>query len=132
MGRRFPKFGAAKASRARHVAGQMNGTEREHAGNLDALKAAGQVVAYWFEGVTFKLAQDTRYTPDFLVLLANGELEVHEVKGSFVRDDARVKLKLAADRYPLRFVMMQKQAKKLGGKWIREEIRSDTWEEAAA
>lgn len=128
--KRFGKR-VGKASRPRKVAGIMNKTEAEHAANLDVLRAAGRIVCYWYEGMTFKLARDTRYTPDFIVLLPNGEIEIHEVKGGFIRDDARVKLKLAADQYPFRFIMVQKLAKKYGGGWNREVIDSDTWQEAA-
>lgn len=131
-GKRTGFHGIAKASRPRHVAGVMNRTEREFADQLDLRRAAGEVVCYWFEAWTFKLANDTRYTPDFAVLLASGEIEIVEVKGPLVRDDARVKLRTAADRYPFRFVMMQKQAKKFGGAWVRTEIPSDTWSEQEA
>lgn len=48
--------------------------------------------------LTFKLADDTRYTPDFIVVTEDGRLEAHEVKG-FWRDDAKVKIKVAARQY---------------------------------
>jgi len=124
--------GYARASRSVHVAGQMNGTEREFAGMLDVRRAAGEVVCYWYEGVTLKLASDCRYTADFFVLLASGEMEVVEVKGGFVRDDARLKVKLAADRFPFRFTIAHKQPKKLGGGWRYEVVASDVWAERAA
>lgn len=47
--------------------------------------------------LTFKLGDDCRYTPDF-IFLRNGKLEAHEVKG-FWRDDAKVKIKVAARMY---------------------------------
>jgi hypothetical protein len=40
-------------------------------------------------------------------MLANGELELHETKG-FMRDDAAVKLKVAAGMYPMRFYLVEK------------------------
>lgn len=57
------------------------------------------------------------YTPDFFVMLASGALEAHEVKG-FWQDDARVKIKCAADIYPLRFFAVKKS--KMG--WLIEEV----------
>ncbi len=106
----------------------MNKTEAEYADVILAARiAAGDVVCWWFEAIGLKLGEDCRYHPDFLVLTASGELEVHEVKGTFVRDDAFVKLKTAASRYPLRFIMAQRQAKKHGGGWKLIEIPSDTW-----
>jgi hypothetical protein len=40
------------------------------------------------------------------VILANGEVEMHEVKG-FWRDDALVKIKVAAAMHPYRFIAVQ-------------------------
>lgn len=86
----------------------MNGTERAYAWQLEARKRAGEVLWYRFEGVTLKLANDTRYTPDFLVMLADRTLECHEVKGQ-LREDAWIKLKFAAHEYPLVFRMYRKK-----------------------
>lgn len=63
-------------------AGELNATEAAYEREVLApAKERGEVLAYWFEGVTFRIAQDVRYTPDFLVHAADGYLEVHEVKG---------------------------------------------------
>lgn len=96
--------------------GEMNATEREYARVLELRRQAGQIDWFKFEGITFKLADDTRYTPDFAVLNADGTLEMHEVKGHFV-DDAKVKVKVAADMFPVRFVVVKKRRKKDGGGW---------------
>ena len=60
----------------------MNKTEAAYAGTLEVRKAAGELIGYWYEAVTFKLAKDTRYTPDFLVQLADGTLEANEVRAA--------------------------------------------------
>ena len=52
-------------------------------------------------------------------MLASGVMEAHEVKG-FWQDDARAKIKIAADMYPFRFIAVKVQAKKDGGGWSRE------------
>jgi hypothetical protein len=133
MARRRPHRAAARAGKPFKRNGVKNGTEQEYENlHLRARQAAGEVAEWWYEGITLKLGAELRYTPDYLVLLANGELEVVEVKGSFVRDDARAKLIAAAERYPFRFYMAQKQAKKHGGGWIITEINADTWTEAEA
>ncbi|VEB42964.1 Uncharacterised protein [Chromobacterium violaceum] len=54
-------------------------------------------------------------------MLAGGEMEAHEVKG-FWQDDARAKIKIAADMYPFRFVAIKAKAKKDGGGWAVEEF----------
>jgi hypothetical protein len=77
----------------------MNKTEQARALDLESMKRAGIIVAWWYERWTFKLADDTRYTPDFVIQRPDGSLEVEEVKG-FWRDDARVKLKVFVEQYP--------------------------------
>lgn len=101
--------------------GQMNKTEEAYAKYLQNLQHAGQVVWYKFEGVKLRLADNTFYSPDFAVMLASGEMEMHEVKG-FWQDDARAKIKIAADLYPFRFVAVKVKAKKDGGGWAVEEF----------
>lgn len=101
--------------------GQMNKTEAAYAQHLEARKAAGEILWYRFEGVKLRLADNTFYSPDFSVLLADGTLECHEVKG-FWQDDARVKIKVAADQYPMRFIAVKVRAKKNGGGWDVEEF----------
>jgi hypothetical protein len=101
--------------------GVMNKTETAYAVTLEQRKAAGEVAWYNFEGLKFRLADNTFYTPDFAVLLAGGALEAHEVKGHW-QDDARAKIKIAADMYPLRFVAVQALPKKAGGGWKVEEF----------
>jgi hypothetical protein len=62
----------------------------------------GDILWYRFEGLKLRLADNTFYTPDFAVMAADGVMECHEVKG-FWRDDARAKIKIAAEQYPFRF-----------------------------
>ncbi len=95
----------------------MNKTEAEYAGMLEARKSGGEILWWAYEAVTLKLADNTRYTPDFLVMLADGTLEIHETKGGFIREDGWLKLKVAAGMFPFRFFLCQKQAKKAGGGW---------------
>ncbi|MGK5049715.1 DUF1064 domain-containing protein [Janthinobacterium sp. GB4P2] len=94
----------------------MNKTEAAYAQTLELRKAAGEVAWCKFEGLKFRLADNTFYTPDFAVQLTDGALEAHEVKG-FWQDDARAKIKIAADMYPLRFIAVQALPKKVGGGW---------------
>lgn len=76
---------------------------------------------YKFEGIKFRLADNTFYTPDFVILNNDFLFEVHEVKG-FWTDDAKVKIKVAAELYPFKFMAFKKVAKKRGGGWSREEF----------
>lgn len=101
--------------------GEMNKTEARYAEYLEECKARGEVKWFKFEGLKFRLADNTFYTPDFPVMLANDELECREVKGYWT-DDARVKIKVAADMYPMRFVAVTSLSKKLGGGWKIEDF----------
>lgn len=90
-------------AKAYHKAGVLNKTEAAYAKVLESYKQDGDILDYMFEAYTLKLADNTRYTPDFMVIRKDGTMEFHEVKG-FWRDDAKVKIKVAAKQFPHRFV----------------------------
>lgn len=99
--------------------GEMNKSEAAYNAYLEARKTAGDVVWFKFEGMKFRLADNTFYTPDFAVMLADGSLQAHEVKG-FWQDDAKVKIKVAASLFPIDFIAVKARAKKDGGGWSVE------------
>ncbi len=101
--------------------GALNKTEALYQRELELRKMAGEVAWYKFEGLKFRLADNTFYTPDFAVMLTDGTMEAHEVKGHW-QDDARAKIKIAADMYPFRFIAVKVQAKKAGGGFSVEEF----------
>jgi hypothetical protein len=98
---------------------QMNKTEIAFSLILEARKRNGEIVTYGYERVTLKLADDTRYTPDFYAVDCEDGLVFYEVKGGHIRDDARVKLQVAATMYP-RFVFIRAQYVK--GSWTETPI----------
>jgi hypothetical protein len=61
--------------------GAINKTEEAYAATLAQRQHAGEVAWFKFEGMKFRLAGNTVYTPDFAVMLESGTLEMHEVKG---------------------------------------------------
>lgn len=91
--------------------GSMNRTEAEYATMLEARKRVGEIAWYAFEPFKIRLADRTFYDVDFAVMLANGALEVHEVKGGFITEDGKVKLKVAAEHFPAQFYLCQKVKK---------------------
>jgi hypothetical protein len=101
--------------------GVMNKVEASYGDLLKLRQIAGEVAWYQYEGITLKLAPDTRYTPDFVVMTSEGFLECHEVKG-FMRDDAHVKLKCAANMFPFKFYLIRSIPKKHGGGWDIKEV----------
>lgn len=95
----------------------MNRTEKAYADLLTLKLQAGEIRWFAFEPMRFKLAANTFYVPDFAVLTKDDEIEIHEVKG-FWRDDARVKIKVAAELFPFRFVAVKLDRKK----WVYEQF----------
>ena len=96
--------------------GQMNKTESAYGKYLEVQKQFGDVAWYAFEPMNLRLADKCFYRIDFLVMLKSGQLECHEVKG-FWTDDALVKIKTAAEKFPFRFIAVRL----IKGEWeIRE------------
>ena len=100
--------------------GVMNKTESLYEATvLKPALMAGEVAWYKFEGLKLRLADNTFYTPDFAVMMMDGQMQCREVKG-FWTDDARVKIKVAADIYPFEFIAIRALPKKSGGGWAEE------------
>jgi hypothetical protein len=95
----------------------MNKTESAYAAHLELRKRAGEILDYRFEPLKLRLAPNTFYTPDFLVITP-AQAEIHEVKG-FWEDDARVKIKVAAESFPwFQFVAVMRK----GSMWDIERF----------
>lgn len=71
------------------------------------------------EGLTVRLAGRTRYTPDFFIVPDDAyRYELYEIKG-FMRDDAAVKLKVAAEMYPcFSFYLVTREK----GRWACRQV----------
>lgn len=94
----------------------MNGTEEAWSRQLEAERMAGRIQWWAFQPFTLRIADGCRYTPDFATWDGRA-LKFWEVKG-FWRDDARVKIKVAAAQFPfLEFAAVSKRKKKDGGGW---------------
>lgn len=114
----------ARATLPNKFAG-MNKTEMRRAIELEAMLRTGQIESWSYETVTLKLADDTRYTPDFFVVETDGAIRFEETKG-FLREDALIKIKIAAAKFPFRFVMLTAIAAKAGGGWaVRDFSRPE-------
>jgi hypothetical protein len=111
---------ATKAAvRPRQLPGQMNKTEARYLADvIEPGIAAGKYRSWRFESLKFKLADKTFYTPDFQVINAHtGEIELHEIKGGRIEDDAMVKFKVAAAQYPEYRWLLQQQ-KNTKAPWV--------------
>ena len=102
-----------RAKARRHKPGVMNKGEAAYAQHLEERKHAGEIVEYLFEPEKLRLADLAYYSPDFFVMLPDGGVEFHEVKGRttrkrsdgtrvdapWSREDAKLKIRFAAERF---------------------------------
>lgn len=92
------RLGLAVPARPKSPDG-MNGTERLFAWLLDQAVRDEWLLRWWREPFRLRLAGHTTYKPDFLVWpKCQTRLSIVEIKG-FMRDDASVKIKVAAEIY---------------------------------
>lgn len=94
---------------------RLNGLEKQW---LAVLRERG---SDWLgiQPMAFKLGDNCRYHPDF-VTLENGQLTAWETKG-FMRDDAALKIKMAARTYPfIRFVLVTRVKRE----WVETEVKA--------
>ena len=90
----------------------MNKLETRYSQYLNALIFAGEIRDYRYEPFRLRLAPKCTYCPDFFVVTKDG-FEVHECKG-WMREDALVKLKVAAAAFPW---WTFKLVKRIKGQW---------------
>lgn len=105
--------------------GQKNKTEQAYEDQyLKPCLHAGEILWYRFEGIKLRLADNTFLTVDYAVLRRDGLLEMVDVKGGprVFTEDARVKMKVAAETYPFMFSVVYPVSKKDGGGWKKECI----------
>ncbi len=74
------------------------------------------------QNITLKLADDCRLTPDFNFVNANGRLEFVDVKG-FQREDALIKMKVAARLYRWADFTIVKRDKEFFNGWHRIDVK---------
>lgn len=101
--------------------GVMNKTETAYSRDLEVMRHAGEVLWWAFEPMKLRLADNTFLTPDFAVIAKDSILEFHDTK-SFVTEDARIKIKVAAEKFPFRFKIVKALGRKHGGGWAVEEF----------
>lgn len=107
------------------VLAAMNRVEARYAGFLTREITAGRVAAWWYQRVTWKLGPGVHYRPDFVVLRADGLLELHEVKaraasGDFgATDTSWAKVKAVAGQSPFRVCVVWPAT---NGTWHRRDV----------
>ena len=80
-----------------------NRLEHDYAVYLELQKRAGEIEAWGYEKLKFRLADGKWWKPDFLVIkryiLYDGHIEIHETKG-YDREAAALRRAVAAELFP--------------------------------
>lgn len=100
--------------------GDMNKTEAAYADRLEQQKAAGTILDWKFHAIRVRLAKNTFYEPDFMVMTAGREIQIHEVKGGFTTKEGQTKIKLCAEILP--WFRVFKCSKQKDGNWTIQEF----------
>lgn len=103
--------------------GEKNKTEQRYEDEvLRPGSMIGDILWFRFEGIKLRIADNTFLTVDYAVLPLDGILTMVDVKGgqAVIQDDARVKMKVAAEAYPFRFQFAYPA--KSGGGWTIEGV----------
>lgn len=117
--------------RVRKRSGEMNKTEAAFSVELGNMRHAGLVLWFAFEPLKLRLADNTFFTPDFAVLYADGLLQLIDCKGTtkkdgkykpFTEEDARLKIKVCAELFPVSVAVAYRLPLKAGGGWKIEEV----------
>jgi len=99
----------------------MNKLEAAFSEELDLQVQLGALL--WrstHEPMKLRLADKTFYTPDFLALDNGYALIVYDVKGGLFPEHNRVKMKVVAELYPLRFVIVRRP--RVEDPWVYEPV----------
>lgn len=117
---RWANVNKARA-RAKPAPGALNTVEEAWARRLKRLELAGEVLWWRAKPGSLRLAHQSFYLPDFVVVLADMTIRYDEVKGTGswqLDDEGRTKWKVAGELWPM-FVFQGASArrKKDGGGW---------------
>lgn len=103
--------------------GEMNKTEQAYSQRLELMKRSGEIIDWKFHPMNMRLAKNTFYEVDFLVLHKDMTIAIHETKGEYTSEKGQMKIKLAAEAMPwFRFYKCIKVAEKNGGGWKIEDF----------
>lgn len=98
---------------------------------LNFLQSQGQIISWAYEPETFEfpIKRGTRfYTPDFKVILPDGSVEYHEVKG-YMTPESKTRAKRMAKYYPrIKIVMVERERYQGVARTMRALIPEWEWD----
>jgi len=120
-------FGKSKAglfALGRLKTGERNRTEQAYENVLKTMLISGEILWYSFDSIKLRLANNTFLSVDFFILTKDFKLQAVDVKGSLaiITDDAKVKMKVAAEKFPWEFFYAIPKPKREGGGFMLVEI----------
>lgn len=119
----LPKTPEASGKRLRQSA--TNGLNKLETDAWDYLKRTMPDHEIIPHGLRLSLANGVTYLPDFVAVDVEDPMRIQcfEVKGPVMRDDASVKLKTAASKWPgIKFTLLWRDGKR--GPWEKQEVLS--------
>ena len=129
VGASVPSVGDVPMARGVNVRKtKMNKSEAAYDQYLDALYKSGRIAYYKFEAVTLKLGDDCRFSPDFMVLDPQGQVEFRDVKAAWgngkphIEDDAKAKMAVSASSLFPFFVFKVVWRDKATGRWLEKTL----------
>ena len=82
--------------------GRRQPNKTEAAYRVEVLGRRSDLAAVHYEGLTLRMANGHRYTPDWVVVTAGGRIECHEVKGGYALHSQQ-RARLAFDQARVEF-----------------------------
>lgn len=106
----FAPFGTFLCGADQEALKKLNKTERRF---YDEFSKKPETLWMGVHAFRLRLGPNTHYTPDFEILDRTGTLSIVDVKGTFTREDAQLKIKMAARLFPMfRFIKAEWGMKK--------------------
>lgn len=101
---------------------------------LGPARLRGEIKRWWYQPFKVRLSRiQNWFTVDFFAVMADDTMTAYETKGSWRapgQDRQHVKIKVAADEYPIyRWVVAMQRRKKDGGGWKFTDYSDPAWDE---
>jgi len=96
---------------------QPNKTEAEFGLILEAMKRRGDIVDYFYEGITLRWGGGMRYTADFSVIIEDASIKLIETKGGYIWPKDLIRFKGCREEWKTYFDFEMHQKKE--GSWTR-------------
>ncbi len=99
-----------------------NQLEQDFAWHLSIQKSERKIFNCWAKPMVLAIGPTMTFEPDFMVDDGNNWIWLIDTKGPFSREDSRIKIKIAAERYPMwNFLIVTRP----DGQWKAKEVTAE-------